>query len=330
MKPAAFLKALACALALGTGISALFAQVPNKVPAPADRVVIAYVEPADKFHRPLYDALKQHQALEKMRDVLARIRWPRTLRLELKGCNGDSNAWYEDATITVCYEYLSDMWRAANSHRRTAYISREDAFMGPLVDTFLHESGHAMFDLLKVPLLGREEDAADQVAAYLVLQLPKEMKKKLILGGAYSYTSELKVRSARDLKRPRLGFGRHITNADEHGTPAQRLYNLLCIAYGADKELFADVVKQGFLPAQRAEMCEDEYRQIDFAMRQLIGPHIDGGLQALVPGRKTEAASNAATPPPAAPEGAPKAHARKGKVRSDIAPVQAPAPRQRP
>ena len=37
-----------------------------------------------------------------MRDVLARIRWPRTLRLELKGCNGDSNAWYEDATVTVC------------------------------------------------------------------------------------------------------------------------------------------------------------------------------------------------------------------------------------
>lgn len=321
---------LSCAFAFSAGIAVAFAQAPAKAPAPADRVVIAYVEPADKFHRPLYDMLKQQQVLEKVRDVLARIRWPQTLRLELKGCNGDSNAWYEDATVTLCYEYLSDMWRAANSHRRPANISREDAFMGPLVDTFLHESGHAMFDLLKVPLLGREEDAADQVAAYLVLQLPKEMKKKLILGGAYSYTSELKVRSARDLKRSRLGFGRHITHADEHGTPAQRLYNLLCIAYGADKELFADVVKQGYLPAQRAEMCEDEYRQIDFAMRQLIAPHIEGGLQALVPGKKTEAASNEAAPPKALKETVPKVHARKGMARSEVAPLQAPSPHKRP
>ena len=48
-------------------------------------------------------------------------------------------------------------------------------------------------------------------------------------------------------------MGRHITFVDEHGTPAQRLYNLLCIAYGSDKELFADVVEKGYLPKERAE-----------------------------------------------------------------------------
>jgi hypothetical protein len=72
-----------------------------------------------------------------------------------------------------------------------------------------------------------------------------------------------------------LRIGRHVTYADEHGTPAQRLYNLLCIAYGSDKELFADVVKVGYLPSDRADMCEDEYKQVDFAYRQLIAPLID-------------------------------------------------------
>jgi Putative metallopeptidase len=38
----------------------------------------------------------------------------------------------------------------------------------------------------------------------------------------------------------------------------QRLYNLLCIAYGSDKELFADVVNQGYLPLDRADWCEDD------------------------------------------------------------------------
>jgi hypothetical protein len=203
------------------------------------------------------------------------VRWPRTLRLELKGCDGEANAWYGDAAVTVCYEYLDDMWNSANSARRPAAISREDAFVGPMADVFLHEAAHALFDLLNIPLLGREEDAADQLAAYYVLQFPREVKRGLIIGAAYAYASELKVRSARDLTRRRLEVGRHITYSDEHGTPAQRLYNLLCIAYGSDKELFADVVTKGFLPEERAEICEDEYRQIDHAYRSLIAPHLD-------------------------------------------------------
>jgi hypothetical protein len=197
------------------------------------------------------------------------------LKLEVKGCDGESNAWYEDGVVTVCYEYLVDMWRSANSSKRPDHIAREDAFVGPFIDVFLHEASHAMFDLLKVPVLGREEDAADQVAAYVVLQLPKEQKRRLILGNAYSYASELKVRSARDLTKRRFDVGRHITFADEHGTPAQRLYNLLCVAYGSDARLFADVVEKGYLPKERAEGCPDEYKQIDFAYRRLISPNVD-------------------------------------------------------
>ena len=72
-----------------------------------------------------------------------------------------------------------------------------------------------------------------------------------------------------------MQFGRHATFADEHGTPAQRLYSLLCLAYGSDKTLFADIVEQGFLPKERAEICSDEYHQIDFAYDTLIAPHMD-------------------------------------------------------
>lgn len=244
-------------------------------PPPSERIVVAYVEPTNPAHKPLYDLLKEKRALERVKQILEPIRWPRTLRLELKGCDGESNAFYEDAVVTVCYEYVDEVWRNANSHKRPAMISREAAFVGPLSDTFLHEAGHAMFDLLKIPVFGREEDAADQVAAYHTLQLPKERKLQLIMGTAFAYASELKIRSPRDLSRPRLRIGRHISYADEHGTPAQRLYNLLCIAYGSDKELFADVVKVGYLPSDRADMCEDEYKQVAFAYRQLIAPLID-------------------------------------------------------
>jgi hypothetical protein len=206
-------------IGLAALIGAMGAALPaGGQPAPAERIAIDYVAPANPEHKPLHDLLKDNQALERVREVLLPVRWPRTLRLELRGCAGESNAWYEDAVVTVCYEYLDDMWRSANSSRRPAAIAREDAFVGPFADVFLHEASHALFDLLKIPLLGREEDAADQLAAFYVLQFPKERKRRLILGGAYAYTSELKVRRALDLSRPRFEVGRHITYADEHGT----------------------------------------------------------------------------------------------------------------
>jgi hypothetical protein len=39
---------------------------------------------------------------------------------------------------------------------------------------FLHETGHAVFDLLEVPVLGREEDAADLFSAYIMLHFGKD------------------------------------------------------------------------------------------------------------------------------------------------------------
>jgi hypothetical protein len=245
-------------------------------PATAERVVVEYVPPTDPSHKPLHDLVRNNQGLERVRDVLAPIRWPRTLRLTLKSCDGEANAWYEDAGVTVCYEYLEEFWNNANSSRRPAAISRDDAFIGPFVDMVLHEAAHGIFDLLKVPLFGREEDAADQLAAYTVLQLPAETKRRLILASAYTYTRGLNVNRASDLNRPRLRVTRHVLASDEHGSGAQRLYNLMCIAYGSDQQLFADLLEKGFLPKERADMCEAEYRQIDYAYRTLIAPHSDG------------------------------------------------------
>lgn len=252
------------------------AATASSQPTPEERIAVEYVEPTNPAHKALYEMARDKQLLERVRDLLRPVRWPRTLRLVLEGCDGESNAFYANAVVTVCYEYLEDIWSAASSPRRPSTVSREDAVAGPVLDVYLHEAGHALFDLLKIPLLGREEDAADQVAAYYLLNLPKEFRLRFVFGAAYSYASELKVRRARDLYRRRLEVGRHVTFSDEHGTPAQRLYNMLCLAYGSDKELFADVVSKGLLPTERSEICEDEYRQVNYAYRTLIAVHVDG------------------------------------------------------
>ena len=104
---------------------------------------------------------------------------------------------------------------------------------------------------LKIPLFGREEDAADQFSTYLMLRFDKEEARRLILGSAYQYKGDLSSPTV-TIKQQKF--------ADEHGTPAQRFFNLLCTAYGSDPKLFADVVEKGFLPEDRAVGCEREYR----------------------------------------------------------------------
>jgi hypothetical protein len=227
---------------------------------------IEYSEPQSVGHRQVFQLLKENRTLEKIQTLLSPIRLPRRLLIKSQGCDGLSNAWYDGESVTVCYEYLDELWKNAAQEATPAGIAPIDTLVGPVIDVFLHEAGHAVFDILQVPLFGREEDAADQFSIYIMLKMEKDEARRLIMGNAYQYKGDLQSPT---VSMPLKKF------ADEHGTPSQRFYNVLCLAYGADKVLFADFVSKGYLPQDRAEGCEEEYVQVDFAFKRLILPSID-------------------------------------------------------
>jgi len=124
-------------------------------------------------------------------------------------------------------------------------------------------------------VLGREEDAADHVSAYIYLQFPPAEARRLIMGAVYAYMNEEENTDAPTMDE----------YADEHSTTEQRRFNLLCMAYGHDPEQFRDVVVWGGLPQFRVDICEEEYELIALAFHTLIGPHIDKELADKVLGR---------------------------------------------
>ena len=229
------------------------------------RIDILYVAPKSAELKPVYQYLKDAQALEKIRGILSPLRLPRRLTIKVEGCDGVSNAWYDGESVTVCYEFVDDIWKNAAAKTTPAGISPIDTVIGPLADVVLHEVGHAVFDIHKVPIFGREEDAADQFSAYIMLRFRKEDARRLILGNAYQYKNDLQPNAPIALTK----------FADEHGTPAQRFYNVLCLAYGSDPKFYQDIVDKGYLPQTRADGCEDEYNQVVRAFQTLIGPHTD-------------------------------------------------------
>jgi hypothetical protein len=236
----------------------------------SNRVSIEYVRPKNPAHEQIYQRLKENRALEKLQVLLSPFRLPRTLHVSLAGCDGEADAFYEDAAITICYEYIADLRDKMPANTTPAGIEPIDTIVGPLIDTSLHEAAHALFDMLQLPVFGREEDAADQVAAYIYLQFGKTIAPRLIMGTAYAYLSEVKEKAGAPL--PLTAF------AGEHGTPAQRMFNVLCMAYGSNTELFGYVVTKGYLPKKRAEQCEDEYDQVANAFEDLVRPHLDLAL----------------------------------------------------
>jgi hypothetical protein len=228
----------------------------------------AYEPPKDPKHQELYERFKKERLLERFTEASAALRLPRPLLIKFASCDGTVNAWYEasDGTVTFCYEYVAELH--ASSAGATAHnIPPDDAFEGAVVFILLHETSHALFDLLKAPILGREEDAADHLAAFLLLRAGEGISRRVLGGAAWMYLHDSKGRMPDD-----SDF------ADVHGLDSQRFYNVLCMAHGSNPAAFKGMVDKGYLPKERAETCVEEFRQVGYAVKKLIDPSVDAAL----------------------------------------------------
>jgi hypothetical protein len=235
---------------------------------------VEYEEPKDAALKDIYTLVKERKGLETFKELLSPFRLPEDLYIKAVGCNGIPNAYFfrenELATIRICYEYLKEVQDKLPKETTKEGIEPRDALLGQLLFALMHEFGHAAFDIYQVPIFGRQEDAADQFATYVMLQFGGEKSHRLIKGAAYSYKGFIK-----DLKdKPKVTLPLAAFSSD-HGAPEERFYNLACIAYGWDPKIFADVVDKEYLPENRAKVCKYEYGNLRFAFRQMIAPHID-------------------------------------------------------
>ena len=242
-----------------------------------NQVRALYVPPKNPAHEPIYRTITEARVLERLSQMLGPLRLPRRLTLKTEGCDGVVNAYYEDDAVLVCYEYLAFIVESAPKETTQAGVTTKAALAGPTVDVFLHEVGHAVFDMLQIPVLGREEDAADLFSAYLMLRLAPAAAQNLIKGVAFLGAKEAMAAQKENLSLRDF--------ADEHGLPGQRYFNVLCLAYGANPKRFAEAVTVGQLPRERAEGCADEYAQFDRAFRKLIRPYVDQRLARKVRAR---------------------------------------------
>ena len=114
---------------------------------------------------------------------------------------------------------------------------------------FLHEVGHALIDVLDLPITGLEEDAADQFATVAIIRLAQSPWP--------AYYGAILFRA--------LGQNRGLPGVadfwDEHALHEQRDSNILCWLYGYDPFDFVFVPSRFPDSIDRLERCDTEYHQ---------------------------------------------------------------------
>ena len=238
---------------------------PARAQASTDQIRFDYAIPTDPSLLKTYNDVRERRVLERLKEFLSPFRLPKPVTFTFRGCDGEDDAYYFDYHITLCYELIDELRWASPKQTTEGGVSPHDAVAGPFFNTAVHEFAHAFFELHRTPIFGQEEAAADQFAAYIILLQDEETASRLIRGTAYAFLTEAKEdRSASSIEY-----------TSEHGLAEQRYYNVLCMAYGAYPDFFSDLGSLEIIPADRAELCQDEFEQIEDAYKALILTHVD-------------------------------------------------------
>lgn len=199
--------------------------------------------------------------LAKLATVLdAQIKLPRALPITFKEC-GMANAFYAfDGTITICHEYFDfrfGLFKAAGMDDAKA----RDHTEGALLFSFMHEFGHALHHELKLPITGRGEDAADEIAAIYLSRFGAAGREIAKMAARAHYLTA---------KQPAHKDAYY----DEHSFSMQRVHAILCLLYGADKAGYEPLLKALDVPAVRMAKCTREYGEKVKAWDTLLRPYM--------------------------------------------------------
>lgn len=132
--------------------------------------------------------------------------------------------------------------------------------------TLYHEIGHALIDILGIPVLGKEEDAVDDFGI-LMLILTKEDGADMGISVA-----ELFFMEGEDIEE--YGVEEFM---DVHSLDEQRAYRSLCMVYGSDPLANEDIARDLELDQGQRDECIEVYSTQVYNWLFLLEPHLNKG-----------------------------------------------------
>jgi Putative metallopeptidase len=135
---------------------------------------------------------------------------------------------------------------------------------GNMLFVLLHEMAHVSITQMRLPVLGRMEDAADTYAALRLIRSGSNFSHRVLTEAAEGWF----MADRRDQKA-----GDPVAYYDEHRLNQQRAYQIVCLMVGSDGEKFKDLAKETKLPEERRGSCAEDYSNAAYSWDLVVKPH---------------------------------------------------------
>lgn len=127
-----------------------------------------------------------------------------------------------------------------------------------------HEMAHLLIDQLRLPVLGKEEDAADNVATWTLLNKRTAAADKALADAAEGWL----------LTGVAYGSGKYEEDfAAAHSLDKQRAYQIVCLMVGSDDTAFRPIANQYAIARDRQDSCYWDYELIDRSLTGVLEEH---------------------------------------------------------
>lgn len=170
--------------------------------------------------------------------------------------------WYEDDTIEIPYVFIQRIREGYNNVSIPHRFAHVDEFTGnTLLHIIFHEMAHAFVEQFDLPLVGKEEDAADGLADVLLIHF-------------FNNGDDIVV-SAADLFYINHRYNHIVRQQDywaEHSLHIQRYYARICHAYGSNPDKHISLKQRVSFSENRAERCIMQYRELERNWLRLLEP----------------------------------------------------------
>jgi hypothetical protein len=193
----------------------------------------------------------------------------------VEGVNGlDGGPHYDPSNDTITFQYgFAALIFETLKQNNPDWSNHKLGFATGAVIAFIleHEFTHALINIYNLPVLGKEEDAADTLATLLLLKSPKGDKLAL---GAAEFWADFSGRQ----NPPAIA-----DYADEHSLDLQRAYSIVCDIAGSNQQRYNEINQAGILPDGHIKSCPAQYQQDVKSFTQVLQPHVNGTLNFQAP-----------------------------------------------
>jgi Putative metallopeptidase len=167
-------------------------------------------------------------------------------------------------------ERIAELARKLKDNPRLKNLSPEDRekavqfVVGNILFVMLHELGHAAIADLELPVLGKEEDAADEFAILRMLWVGTTFTHRVLADATKGWFFSAR----RDRKQ-----GEPLAFYDEHSLDQQRAYHIVCLTVGNNPNEMVDLANEMKLPDDRRESCKRDYAKASSSWNAVLQPH---------------------------------------------------------